>query len=537
MTFCLLHMKLRICEKLFKLAATEAHRTRNKQQLEAAIRDLGVHMTITRKKGKLQVTSMNGRDCEKLMAASAQWVPAIGVEDPDKAAEWLQLWETWADYFETLNYRYDPVLGPSQHAMETAHKQQGRFGETFLSLFDKSEVTPYIHIAMEHAVDHLERFRALWLYSNEGFEAANKRHRWWYGQCTQRGGVCGGKNQHKASHKNKGTKSCPIKQLLFKNFRFLSYKLKHLINLRAEDMDSEDDSEGVTPETKQSESHEKEDESPYDYDEQYDSEDEDYEDLFDDLAAPLSASQLSTLTDRCSRDCLQDKGHYAFEQDKLTLTADHLQALIRGDWLSTDTINAAFRDLNSAQSTVLALPTHWSEKLFTCQQDDQAWSDLEQWQASVDIQELLRQARSDSSKVSYLYMPIHRTGHWVAVLLDLRRMQWCHLDSWRRGGSDDETMRELNHLKAFVNHLAGPIDLPLGLEDYLPPVDQQYLSNESAKPLDQRSPGGDCGVFVVAWAFALTNNTLVGVDQQDMPTIRGRLAHRLLARRAQPGFN
>jgi hypothetical protein len=42
--------------------------------------------------------------------------------------------------------------------METAHKQQGRFGETFLSLFDKSEVTPYIHIAMEHAVDHLERF-------------------------------------------------------------------------------------------------------------------------------------------------------------------------------------------------------------------------------------------------------------------------------------------------------------------------------------------------------------------------------------------
>jgi hypothetical protein len=158
-------------------------------------------MTIEKtKKGVLSVTSMNRRDCEKLMVHYTAWVPLFGVRERSK------LWMTSEEY---------TALGPSPHVVKVTNQLQATFGESFLELYDRSEVTPYIHIAMVHMVDHLVYFQELWLYSNENFEAGNKRQRFWFGSSTQRGGVCGGRNQHLASHKHKGRLSCSWKQLMF----------------------------------------------------------------------------------------------------------------------------------------------------------------------------------------------------------------------------------------------------------------------------------------------------------------------------------
>ena len=199
MTFCLLHMKLRITEKLFQLAVEEAYSNQKKTALQSEVRDLGVNMTIQRtktKKGlKMSITSMNGRDCEKVMAAYSSWVPSCGA-NPETCAQMLDLWKAYNKLFHGLNGRYDTSIGPGPDILDDLRKTQVQFGETFLDLYDKSDVTPYIHVLTEHSVDHLERFKALWRYSNEGFEHANKRHRYWYGRCTQRGGICGRRNQY-----------------------------------------------------------------------------------------------------------------------------------------------------------------------------------------------------------------------------------------------------------------------------------------------------------------------------------------------------
>jgi hypothetical protein len=532
MTFCLLHMKLRICEKLFNLAATASYRTHSKKKLQAAVRGLGIHMTIERKKGKLQVTSMNGRDCEKLMAGFGTWVPAVGIEG-DEAGTWLTLWRSWTEYFEALNYRYGPDLGPSNHAVEQANQLRVTFGEAFLDLFDKSDVTPYIHLAMEHAVNHLVRFKALWLYSNEGFEAANKRHRFWYGRCTQRGGVCGAKNQHKKSHKRKGRRACPKKQLLFKALRVLHYKLKTLQKTRLDEQeeDVEEESDGVEPEKKESEASEKASDAPSNEEESDEDEDEDGVDILSDLTRSLSASDRAALTESCRQPCTQEAGIHRFEREELVLTPANLQALLVKDkWLHSATVNAALRDLNRAQSKVLALPTEWSEKLLTCQADPEAFGNLSKWRASkLAMSKVLPETEGDQA-CTHLVVPIHRPGHWVAAVLDIQAKRWTHLDSWQRGGTEAQAKMELDHLQAFVNHEAHGGSIPWAAHELLPSLGQQYETDDAHLPMSRRGPGGDCGVFMVANAFAIACGK-ESVEGKQMVDIRCQLAHRLLARR------
>ena len=236
-TFCLLHMKLRCPERMFWLAASKAKRTSKMGKLEAAVRKLDINMTIESKKGKLSVTSMNGKDVEKLVAGRAEWLAALELPDTPKmmgdgtkeplSKLWREIWDLWDEIFKGLNARYG-VQGPSTAEVDALNKKVDRYGQVFLALYELKHVTPYVHILMKHSVEHLVRFKELWRYANEGFEAANKRHRFWYARCTQRGGECGGKNQHAKSHSRQGTRSCSLRQLMLKNLRVLSNELNHL---------------------------------------------------------------------------------------------------------------------------------------------------------------------------------------------------------------------------------------------------------------------------------------------------------------------
>ena len=221
-TFCLLHCKLRITERLLFLAAKKAHATKKMGKLQKAIRKLGIDMTIQNVKGTLTVTSMNGPDCEKLMAGRSEWLKALKVPAQPKQMDdnteemedalWREVWDLWVQLFSGLNGRYG-VEGPNAEQVEGLRKKIDRFGAIWHSLYANKHVTTYIHILMRHAVDHLIKFKELWRYANEGFEAANKKHRFWFARCTQRGGVCGGSNQY---GKRKGKRSCSMGRLYLK---------------------------------------------------------------------------------------------------------------------------------------------------------------------------------------------------------------------------------------------------------------------------------------------------------------------------------
>jgi len=131
----------------------------------------------------------------------------------------------------------------------------------------------------------------------------------------------------------------------------------------------------------------------------------------------------------------------------------------------------------------------------------------------------------------YLAIPIHRPGHWVLAVLDVQKKQFWHLDSYQRGASENEARKELNTLQAFFNHHAGQARVPWQKHMLLPTTCSQQYALTDQRPLEEREPGGDCGVFVIANAFALAEDHLQAVRQADMRTIRARIALRLIAHR------
>jgi len=291
---------------------------------------------------------------------------------------------------------------------------------------------------------------------------------------------------------------------------------------------------GVEPEAQESAATHAERDSPAgcstDSFEQDMGEEDDQPGLMANLTAPLTASQWCALTESCSQPWIVQKGGRTFEADELILPAQHLQGLINTAWVNTDIINAAFRDLNSAQSVVLALPTYWAEKLLNAPFDDIAG-----WRATTEsiaeaLPALLDQPHSHDA-CKYLAIPIHRPGHWVLAVLDVQKKQFWHLDSYQRGASENEARKELNTLQAFFNHHAGQARVPWQKHMLLPTTCSQQYALTDQRPLEEREPGGDCGVFVIANAFALAEDHLQAVRQADMRTIRARIALRLIAHR------
>jgi hypothetical protein len=537
MTFCLLHLKLRITEKLFQLAAAESYRTSSKTKLQSAIRALDVNMTIELKgknKKKLSCTSMNGRDCEKLMATYLTWLPAVGVKDSTKAAQWEDLWRLYNTLFHGLNGRYDPEVGPGPDILEALRTAQVEFGETFLDLFDKDEVTPYIHMLTEHSVDHLERFKALWRYSNEGFEHSNKRHRYWYARCTQRDGKCGGKNQHAKSKHRGGKRASSQKQLMLKHLRILHYKVESLKKERlreAEDDTEEDEPEGVKPGEESDSDSESEDDTPSD-DEPVDYEPES-EDSYKHLAQdPLDAHQRTDLLQACQSELSLQPGDRTFDQGVLKLTVHNLRSLTDGHMIQTEVLQAAFRDLHSTHSSVLAVHPYWYAGLSGSMESILRWKETKEVLRTALAR--LTENTQGSSTCRYLAVAVHRPFHYALAVLDIDNKQWTLHDSLSRVDVNRAIAKgELNTLKGFFNTEARRTGAAIPwADDILPSAElaQQYDEADAHLPLHTRRAGVDCGIFVVAWTHALANNVST-INQDQMRTLRMRLALRLLARR------
>ena len=124
-----------------------------------------------------------------------------------------------------------------------------------------------------------------------------------------------------------------------------------------------------------------------------------------------------------------------------------------------------------------------------------------------------------------LLVPIHRrdTSHFILAVLNIDQKQWTHLDSFHSGNqsSDLRAQSELDKLKAWFAHHAKGRGISWSSD---------ILTRNT--PAQQTLGSVDCGVFVIAWAYALANGLDV-VHQHpfcasQMSTIRLRLAQRIL---------
>jgi Ulp1 family protease len=320
--------------------------------------------------------------------------------------------------------------------------------------------------------------------------------------------------------------------VLDKNLRILFYSISRIRVEQCEDSEDEDDSMGAEPEKAESVDEYSEHNSPNEsYEQELDeSEDAVPTDLMGELTAPLSAQEYAALKQACSKPCVQQQGDCSFQRDQLVLQSHDLQGLIRTSWLKGDVVDAAMRDLNSTQSTVLGINTAWTERAIEFSPDE-----LDRWNVTQELKRavlpsLLGQTQQPT-ECRYLAFPVHREAHWVLAILDLQLKQFTHMDSWQRGGTIEAARKELDALQNLFDHLAGDARITWQPHVCVPALAQQYDVADT-RPLELRDPAGDCGVFLIAWAFAMTGTNLIAVDQRNMGSIRARLALRLLARRA-----
>jgi hypothetical protein len=531
LVFCLLHMKLRITEKLFQLTCVEAIKNKSQGKLQQTIRDMDIHMTIkTEAGGNLTITSMNGPDCEKLMF-NLDWLAAIG----ENSGKFHNLWATYVQLFEGLNGRYDST-GPSEGTLKNLRNLQKSFGKQFEDLFLRREITPYIHLLVDHSVDALKTFKALWRYANEGFEASNKRHRYWFGRCTQRGGTCGGSNQHK-KRKNRHRK-CPRMQVLMKNLRVLHYRVRDLTAIRAReakewqdredrrhetedesdaesdfdfdcdsDTDDDDESEGVEPNTQESESDDEEETSPCD-----EKPAEGYSGL---ICAATYAQQHSLIIP--SKTFKVPPGIHRSETNSshpLKLPPATIERLNKPRMISQDLHDSLARDLNKRYRHVLSVKCDYTLRLLQGEHKH-----VNRWLSNKEVIDSALPLLTDqapTTPVTHILFTIHRDLHWVLAVLDLKNKQFTHLNSLNSGEpDDDEAKDELDLLKTHLNLAAGDTSIPWA-PDQFPDVPQQV-------------GGVDCGVFTLAWSTCVG----LGVDpaevkQDHMPNLRQRFLLRLL---------
>jgi hypothetical protein len=186
----------------------------------------------------------------------------------------------------------------------------------------------------------------------------------------------------------------------------------------------------------------------------------------------------------------------------------------------------------STQSTVLGINTQWTERAI-----EFAPQELDNWTLTKELKRmvlpgLLGQGQ-EPTDCRLLAFPVHRVGHWVLAVLNVQTKQFTHLDSWQRSGTVEAARKELNALQNIFNHLAGNARIPWLPHVCAPAVAQQYELEDQGRALEHRRPAGDCGLFLIAWAFATVDGNLHTVDQRSMRSVRQRIALRLLARRQE----
>ena len=202
---CVLHMENRVGEKILQLLLIDGanERDSDKVALTKMIDDVNeivntkilgtrrrrsnwkVNLT---KEGTVADQPMTNNHTRKIVNGFEHLV-SVCVTDEERREQWLECVELWREVVETVRQKEDftdEQIDVFQHLCDT-------FFQKWINLHGRDGVGNYVHmIGAGHFAYYLRKWRNLYRYSQQGWEALNSQIKTVYFRRTQRGGHCGG---------------------------------------------------------------------------------------------------------------------------------------------------------------------------------------------------------------------------------------------------------------------------------------------------------------------------------------------------------
>ncbi|KAL7312151.1 hypothetical protein PS15m_007950 [Mucor circinelloides] len=186
---------------------------------------------------------------------------------------------------------------------------------------------------------------------------------------------------------------------------------------------------------------------------------------------------------------------------KATVSFQDLYRLYPETWLNDEIVNFYFELLSDRAANSQDLPSiHCFNTFFCSTLRDQGYAKVKRWTKRVDV----------FSK-DILFVPINQSYHWVLGVMDMKEKTIAVYDSL--GGNHDHT------LNLFMSYLEQE-----HLDKKKTPFDTSDWKKLTPKDIPRQGNMSDCGAFACTFAERLSRRATFNFAQQDMETIRRRMA-------------
>ena len=198
---CVLHMENRVGEKMLKLLLIEGANERDldkqatKDMIAKVNKEVNTAILGTRrrkanwsvnitKEGTIADQPMTNNHTRKIINNFEKLLP-LCVSDRSRREKWIECIELWRDLVETARQKEDF----SDEQIENFQALCDNFFIKWVALHKESGVGNYVHmIGAGHLSYYLRKWRNLYRYSQQGWEALNSQIKTVYFRRTQRGG-------------------------------------------------------------------------------------------------------------------------------------------------------------------------------------------------------------------------------------------------------------------------------------------------------------------------------------------------------------
>ena len=190
---------------------------------------------------------------------------------------------------------------------------------------------------------------------------------------------------------------------------------------------------------------------------------------------------------------------------KIDITRDHLRTCCPGKYLNDEIINCYLSLVSGHRRDIFCFSSFFMSKLYD---DDKAYnySKVKRWK------------RPDLFKLKQVFVPINvdnSNDHWILAVIDMTCKRIRMYDSAYGTGK-----KYLGILKRFLDD-----ELLKNMTTFLNERAWQLVESDP-RVVPQQGNGYDCGVFVLAFAHALSlDYSIRGVTQEGMPNFRRRVVH------------
>jgi hypothetical protein len=226
---CLLHCKNRVNEKIFHVLLNEGimrYGDANGKKRNAYIKAVNTVMKtkvlgsaeypaqwklkISKGKTTVEKENLTNMRARKYIAGIHEVIAIVFAPEMDQDSHIVTrginqakklAWTEFVNLYQALMVNARQETDFTDLQIETFHDQCGKFLHLWVKLHGYKHVTNYIHyIGSGHLVYYLRKFRNLYKYSNQGWEALNQKIKRYYMNNTNHGGNVGGKRRIKRGH-------------------------------------------------------------------------------------------------------------------------------------------------------------------------------------------------------------------------------------------------------------------------------------------------------------------------------------------------